>query len=83
MQVVIPDDAEAFVKEQAVVAGYGEVSAYLLSLVRQDHEMRKLVEPFTTDQRIGKLAIEGIESGPPAPLDMHAIRREVHERAGR
>ena len=80
MQVVIPADAEAFVKNQANAAGYQDVSEYLLSLVRHDHEARARLDAFASDQRIETLALEGLDSGPAVPLDMQAIRREVTAR---
>ena len=80
MQVVIPDDVETFVKNQASVAGYQNVSEYVLSLILQDHEARKLLDEFAADERVETLALEGLDSGPAMPLDMQAIRQGFRTR---
>jgi Arc/MetJ-type ribon-helix-helix transcriptional regulator len=80
MQVVIPDEVETFVKNQASLAGYHNVSEYVMSLIQQDHEARKLLDDFAADERVETLALEGLDSGPAIPLDMQAIRQEFRSR---
>ncbi len=80
MQIDIPEEAESIVKSQAAAAGYDNVVEYVLSLVRQDKESRRFTESVASDPRIEGLALDGIESGSPVPLDMQSVRREYRDR---
>ncbi len=77
MNISLPDPMKEFVEAQAAREGFGTVSEYLRSVIRevQKRQAREALE--------GKLG-EGLESGPAAPLtptEWDAIVREGLERA--
>jgi hypothetical protein len=80
MQIAIPGEAEELVRNAAFDAGYQDISQYVLSLVQADRAQREYLLSLAVDPRIEGLALEGIASGPVAPLDMAVIRREVQAR---
>ncbi len=77
MNVSLPDDLKAFVEEQVAGGGYGTTSEYIRALIR---EARKQA----TRERVDALLLEGLNSGPAAPMDDEwwaERRREVERRA--
>jgi antitoxin ParD1/3/4 len=77
MNISLPDAMKAFVEEQAAKAGFGTVSEYMRTIIREIQERQARRE------RIDALLQEGLDSGPPTPLtpaDWEHIRREVHQR---
>jgi antitoxin ParD1/3/4 len=72
MNVSLPDEMKAFVEDQATKNGFGTVSEYMRSIIRE-------LQKQTARQRLDALIIEGLDSGPATPLtkkDWEHIRRE-------
>ena len=74
MQIEIPKDAEALLKEKAAAAGM-EVTDYIVRLAFQDEK------PVAyDDQRLVRLAVEGLESGAPtewSPADFEKAKSDL------
>lgn len=73
MNISLPDDMKAFVERQANARGFGTVSEYVRSIIREVQERQAARE------RVDALLIEGLESGPATPFtkaDWERIRRE-------
>lgn len=78
--VELPTGDEAAIRAQAAAAGFVDIGAYVLDLIEQDQEARKLERSLGQDGRLEDLALAGVESGPAVPLDMFTLRRELHAR---
>ena len=59
MNISLPDDLKAFVDAQVAEHAYGSSSEYLRELIRKQRDIEKL----------RGLLLEGLESGPPAPME--------------
>jgi antitoxin ParD1/3/4 len=77
MNISLPDEMKAFVESQAAQQGFGTVSEYMRSLIR-DIQQRQARRAHV-DERL----LEALDSGPATPLtraDWESIRGEVHRR---
>ena len=73
MNISLPDDMKAFVEDEAARKGFGTVSEYVRTIIR-DVQARQAER-----DRLDTLLIEGVDSGPATPLikeDWEHIRRE-------
>ncbi len=76
MNISLPDPMKQFVEEQAQKEGFGTVSEYLRSIIRE-------VQKRKAKQELEAKLHEGLESGPATPMtteDWDYIRREVRRR---
>jgi antitoxin ParD1/3/4 len=76
LNITLPDPMKEFVEAQAQREGFGTVSEYLGSMIRET-QMRQAKRELEAKLR------EGIESGPATPMtteDWDSIREEVHRR---
>jgi antitoxin ParD1/3/4 len=79
MNVSLPDEMKAFVETQAAAEGFGTVSEYLRSVIR-DLQKRKAKQDLEAKLR------EALMSGPAEPMtraDWDEIEREGLERLAR
>ena len=76
MNVSLPDPMKAWVERQAESGHYGNASDYIRDLIRRDQERRAALAILQT------AITEGVESGPPQPLDTGAFKRRMRERHG-
>lgn len=60
--ISIPEGLQLFVAEQVTTKGYGNVSEYFRSLVREDQKR-------AAEERLENLLLEGLESGPSIKAD--------------
>jgi len=77
MNISLPDSMKEFIEEQAARRGFGTVSEYMRSVIREVQERQ------AERERIDGLLIEGLDSGPATPMtqaDWEGIRHEVHKR---
>src|SRR4051812_20582652 len=77
MNISLPESMKAFIEEQAAKAGFGTVSEYMRSIIREVQERQSRRE------RVDALLLEGLDSGPATPMtraDWEGIRHEVHRR---
>jgi antitoxin ParD1/3/4 len=77
MNISLPDQMKEFVESQAQKEGFGTVSEYLRSIIRE-------VQKREAKQALEAKLKEGLESGPAAPLsseEWDAIEREGLELA--
>lgn len=73
MNISLPDPMKEFVEAQARKEGFGTVSEYLRSIIR---EVQKQVAKAALDEKLR----EGLQSGPAAPLtqsEWDAIEQEA------
>jgi antitoxin ParD1/3/4 len=73
MNISLPDEMKAFVEDQASQKGFGTVSEYVRSIIREAQERH------VERERLDALLLEGLNSGPGTPLakaDWDHIRRE-------
>lgn len=63
INISLPETLLKFLKEQVKHRGYSTVSEYIRTLIRE-HQKRQ-----TTQERLDALLLEGLESGPPIPVD--------------
>lgn len=76
MNISLPDQMKEFVEDQAQKEGFGTVSEYLRSIIRE-------VQKREAKQALEAKLKAGLESGPAEPMtakDWNAIRHEVHRR---
>ena len=76
MNISLPEAMKEFVEKQAQKEGFGTVSEYLRSVIRE-------VQKRQAKQGLEAKLREGVESGPATPMtreDWDNIRREVHRR---
>ena len=62
MNISLPDPLKDFVDNQVREQGYSTSSEYIRELIRNDQNRR-------AEQRLTALILEGLESGPPIPVD--------------
>jgi antitoxin ParD1/3/4 len=77
MNISLPDEMKSFIEEQSTKKGFGTVSEYMRTLIREVQERQAKRE------RVDALLLEGLDSGPATPLtkaDWKTIRNEVHQR---
>ena|SRR5262249_55266710 len=77
MSISLPDSMKEFIEAQAAKKGFGTVSEYVRSVIREVQERQ------AERERIDGLLIEGLDSGPAAPMtrtDWDGIRNEVQKR---
>lgn len=81
MNISLPDDMKVFVEAQAAERGFGTISEYVRSIIREAQERE------AAGDRINALLWEAHESGPAAPMtaeDWESLRRDVRRKyAGR
>ena len=76
MNVSLPDEMKAFVEEQVQRGGYSTASEYLRELIRDAQKQ-------AAKERLEKLLLEGLDSGPATPMtkkDWKDLRRELERR---
>jgi len=76
MNVSLPDEMKAFVEEQVQRGGYSTASEYLRELIRDAQKQ-------AAKERLEKLLLEGLDSGPATPMtkkDWADLRRELERR---
>lgn len=61
LKISIPESLRTFIDEQVAHGGYGDVSDYLVSLVRQDQKRKGREE-------LEAKLVEGLDSGQPEPM---------------
>lgn len=71
ISISIPEKMREWIDKQVKDGRYTSTSDYLRDLIRSDQR---------TWDRLDKLILEGINSGPSAPLDMEAIKSEARKR---
>jgi len=79
MNVSLPDEMKAFVEEQVQRGGYSTASEYLRELIRKAQKRAAM-------ERLEKLLLEGLDSGPPIPVTpefWEERRRELERRLSR
>jgi antitoxin ParD1/3/4 len=74
MNVSLPETLKAFVLERVAEGTFSNPSDYVRSPIREDMERR-------ADERLEELLMEGINSGPPVPIDWEEIRVKAEELA--
>jgi antitoxin ParD1/3/4 len=73
MNISLPDELKAFVKNQATQRGFGTVSEYMTAIIREQQQRQH------ERDGLDALLLEGLDSGPGTPLtqkDWEQIRRE-------
>ena len=83
MQINIPDHASQYLARKATDAGFATPEEYLLTLIEQDQSATAYAESLTSDERLERLALEGLESGEAGPMtkqDWADVRRQVAAR---
>ena len=76
MNVSLPDEMKAFVEEQVQRGGYSTASEYLRELIRDAQKQ-------AAEERLEKLLLEGLDSGPATPMtkkNWEDLRRELERR---
>ncbi len=76
MNISLPDSMKEFVEQQAEKEGFGTVSEYLRSVLRE-------VQKRQAKQALEAKLRDGLDSGPATLMtreDWDGIRREVHRR---
>ena len=63
MPLDLPIEALDYLSRQATAAGFANAKEYLLKLIEQDQTAKRYAESLASDQRLERLALEGIESG--------------------
>jgi hypothetical protein len=83
MQLELPIEALDYLCRQATVAGFVDATEYLLTLIEQDQTAKRYAESLASDQRLERLALEGIESGDAGTMtsdDWADLRNELASR---
>ncbi len=73
MNISLPDDLKAFVKDQATKRGFGTVSQYMSAIIREQQQQQ------SERERLDALLLDGLDSGPGTPMtrkDWEHIKRE-------
>ena len=81
MNIQLPEHSEEFIRERAASAGFPDVSQYVLTLVEEDGRAREVERSLAGNERLERIAIEGLDCGDAGPLtkdDWSAIREEVN-----
>ena len=76
LTISLPEKLKEFIDQRVESEGFGTVSEYLRSLVREDQKR-------TAKERLEALLLEGIESGPATEMtkeDWDSIRKRVRAR---
>lgn len=76
MNISLPEEMKAFVEEQIKQGGYSTVSEYLRELIRDAQKQ-------AAKDRLEKLLLEGLDSGPATPMtreDWEGLHRELETR---
>ena len=73
MSFALPEPLRAYIDERVRSGNYGNTSEYLRELVRRDQKEQAMAH-------LRDLISEGLESGPPRPLDRE-LESELRERA--
>ncbi len=61
MNVSLPESLREFVQDRLSTAGFANASEYVRHLIRLDREQ--------AERRLAELLQEGLDSGPPVPMD--------------
>jgi antitoxin ParD1/3/4 len=75
VSISIPDRLRPFIEEQVLRGGYGDVSAYLIALVRDDQQRKARAN-------VEAKLLEGLDSGDAEPMtdeDWADIERQVRQ----
>jgi antitoxin ParD1/3/4 len=75
MNVSLPETLKDYVQERVSEGTFSNPSDFVRALIREDMRRR-------TEDRLDTLLMEGIDSGPAAPVDWDAIRAKADELAG-
>ena len=76
MNISLPDEMKTFVEEQVQQCGYSTASEYLRDLIRDAQRQ-------AAKERLEKLLLEGLDSGPATPLtrkDWEDLHGELEKR---
>jgi antitoxin ParD1/3/4 len=77
MNISLPDDLKAFVKDQATKWGFGSVSQYMSAIIREQ------LQQEGEREKLDALLLDGLDSGPGTPMtrkDWEHISREGKKR---
>ena len=77
MNISLPESMKAFIEEQAAKTGFGTVSEYMRTIIREVQEQER------HRQEVRDKLLEAVRSSPSTPMtteDWDGIRREVHKR---
>ncbi len=76
MNISVPESMKTFIEDEVSSGGYGTASEYVRELVRDAKKQKE-------EERIEKLLLEALESGPASPMtkkDWEAIKQRGLER---
>jgi len=76
MNISVPESMKEFIEDEVSSGGYGTASEYVRELVRDAKKQKE-------EERIEKLLLEALESGPASPMtkkDWEAIKQRGLER---
>ena len=76
MNISVPESMKEFIEDEVSSGGYGTASEYVRELVRDAKKQKE-------EERIEKLLLEALESGPALPMtkkDWEAIKQRGLER---
>jgi antitoxin ParD1/3/4 len=76
MNISVPESMKTFIEDEVSSGGYGTASEYVRELVRDAKKQKE-------EERLEKLLLEAIESGPATPMtkkDWEAIKQRGLER---
>lgn len=76
MNISVPESMKEFIEDEVSSGGYGTASEYVRELVRDAKKQKE-------EERIEKLLLEAVESGPASPMtkkDWEAIKQRGLER---
>jgi antitoxin ParD1/3/4 len=79
MNISVPESMKTFIEDEVSSGGYGTASEYVRELVRDAKKQKE-------EERIEKLLLEALESGPASPMtkkDWEAIKQRGLERIQR
>jgi antitoxin ParD1/3/4 len=82
MNISLPDEMKAYIEARAEQEGFGTVSEYLRSIIRE--QQRRDAALATAHDRLRELVREALDEGPPEPVteeDFAALRRAIREEA--
>ncbi len=77
MNISLPDDMKEFIEAEAARKGFGTVSEYMRTIIRETQERA------ARRHQVDSLLLEGLDSGPATPLtgaDWQSVHRELEVR---
>lgn len=72
IQIQLPEAAETFVQEQVEAGRFTSASEFILNLVEQARK-------HAAHERVERLLLDGLDSGPPIPVDRDWWLRKADE----